>query len=385
MRKVALLLIFIAALAGSARAFHYDITLEEIPMMILGTDPTNASFYSFYNIANLGAMAYLDDQSFLKFRLKDTYFELYSTNDLYIDRLSCTYYSDSFGILAGRDYYAEGDGILIGNLADGLRANLNLLGLRERFYAYYSGLLPREINQFNMTLSDLLLTNGPQRIFGGIVLEGPGLAGESIGATFLYSADLSGNYSYDPVYIGLNGRTSLDENLAIEANVIGETGMLNQTTPILAYGGNIALYYLEGTGTKFGAMLKASLASGDNNSGSSYNEFDTYGQYNTGIVLGPKFANLFFAQLGFLVKTLGDNLTFNVSYYYFMRMTTNDSVNNFYDGSGYQVGDEISGNIIYNIDPNFMIFVTGGYFIEGDAFQNASDRFMFIAGADIKI
>ncbi len=385
MRKFVFLLVFLAALAGRAAAFNYDLTVEDIPMYIIGTDITNAAFYSFYNIANVGLQVYLEDQSYLKFRLKDTYFALLSTNSLYIDRLSYTYYSDYFGALLGRDYYVEGDGILIGNLADGLRASLNLLGIKERFYVYYSGILPKEINQFDMTLSDLVLSNGPNRIFGGAVLEGKGFLGESISASVLYSADLSANKLYNPLYIGLDYKTTIIGDLAAEANAVLETGMLDSSTSIFAYAGNIAAYYLGGEDFKYGLIAKFSLASGDNNSGKGYSEFDTFGQYNTGIVIGPKFANLMIAQAGFLIKALNDKITLNGTYFYFMRMTTSDNVNYFYDGSGYTVGSEISGALIYDIDPNLTVFLTGGYFIKGNAFEDTTDKYKFIGGVSVKI
>src|SRR5271157_780216 len=144
---------------------HFDVLVEDIPMMVLGTDTNDNSFYSFYNIANVGGILYFDDQTFIKARLKDTYFDLYKTNSIYVDRASFIYNAKPFGVMLGRDYYVEDDGILIGNLADGLKLDLSFLGLSERGYVYYSGFLPIEINQFQMTLPDLVLSNGPSRLF----------------------------------------------------------------------------------------------------------------------------------------------------------------------------------------------------------------------------
>jgi|GEM_PF-2294027 len=388
--KIIILLILMTAM-GSVPLYslYYDFTLEDLPMMVLATDVSNNSFYSFYNLANAGVKIYAEDQAYLKFRLKDAYFDLYHTNSLYVDRLSLTYSSADVSLLAGRDYYFEGDGILIGNLADGFKASLNFLGMSERFYLYYSGFLPVEINQFDMTASDLLLTNGPNRLFGGLILEKDGLGVESIGATVLYSQDMSSNNSYDPLYVGLNAKTSITANLVSSCNILGEFGNLSPTNSIQAFGGDIGFYYLAGSDVKYGFILKFSAATGNNNtntnSGQTYGQFNTFGQYDTGVVLTPMFANLVMAQAGAVLKAFKDHMTINANYYFLSRMTTNDSVNGFYDGSGYSIGDEISGRILYDIDPDFTIFIMGGYFIKGNAFSNEIPKYVLIGGVSIRI
>ncbi len=394
MKRLSILLLTVFLGYMPLFGFQFDFSLEDIPMMVLGMDTNDSSYYSFYNIANVGLKFYFEDQSFLKFRLKDTYFDFYKTNTLYVDRLSYTYNSDSFNLLAGRDYYVEGDGILIGNLADGLNLDLNLLGFSERLYvyysgAYYSGFLPIEINQFDMTYSDLILSNGPDRLFGGLELEKKGLGLESIGAVVLYSQDMSTNNSYNPIYFGINAKTSIIDSLVLSGNILGEAGNYTPSNSILAFGGNLGVYYLSGGDFKYGFIAKVSAATGNDNtntnSGQSYGQFDTFGQYNTGIILQPKLANMIMAQGGVLLKVLGDHLTLSVNYYYFTRMTTNDSVNGYYDGSGYSIGHEISGSVIYDIDPDFTIFITGGYFIKGDAFTDETNRFELIGGVSVHI
>ncbi len=365
-------------------SFNYNFSIEDLPMMVMGTDTTNAAFYSFYNIANVGLSLNFDDYSSVKFRLKDTYFDLLRTNDLYIDRLSFDYKGEAFGVLAGRDYFVEDDALLIGNLADGLKLNLNFLGLKERVYVYYSGLLPQEINQFDISTADLTLSNGPNRIFAGLALEKMGLLVESLGAVILYSKDLSTNNIYNPIYLGLNGKGTIVKGLIFQAAFISELGSLDASNSIVAFGGNAGLTYLSEGDVKWGLIGKLSLATGDS-PGGNYEQFDTFGNYNTGSVIGPKLANLFMVQAGFLVKALSDTLTFGANYYYLMRMTTNDSVNGFYDGKGTGVGNEISGSIIYDIDPNFSVFLTGGYFLKGDAFTDTTNKYKFIAGVRVKI
>jgi hypothetical protein len=240
-----------------------------------------------------------------------------------------------------------------------------------------------------MTASDLLLTNGPNRLFGGLILEKDGLGVESIGATVLYSQDMSSNNSYDPLYVGLNAKTSITANLVTSCNILGEFGNLSPSNSIQAFGGNIGFYYLTGSDVKYGFILKFSTATGNNNtntnSGQTYGQFNSFGQYDTGVVLTPMFANLVMAQAGAVLKAFKDHMTLNANYYFLSRMTTNDSVNGFYDGNGYSIGDEISGRILYDIDPDFTIFIMGGYFIKGNAFSNETPKYVVIGGVSIRI
>jgi hypothetical protein len=389
MKRLILLGILIGAVSVPLFGFHYDFSVEEIPMMAVGTDISNNSFYSFYNIANLGVKMYADDQTYLKFRLKDTYFDLYKTNSIYVDRLSITYFGDDFGAQLGRDYYVEGDGILIGNLADGIKGGANLLGLSARAYVYYSGFLPIEVNQFQITPSDLVLSNGPSRLFAGIDIEKKGLGIESVGLIALYSQDLSTNNSYNPVYIGINAKSTIFDDLVIAGTIIGEFGNLSPSNAIQAFGGNLGAYYLTGGDFKYGFVLKFSAATGNNNTntggGQADGQFDTFGQYVTGVVVDPKLADMVMAQAGGLIKASGDHLTFTLNYYYYTRMTTNDSVNGFYTGSGYKIGQEISGGCIYDIDPDLTVFVTGGYFITGDAFADTTPKYLVLGGVSVRI
>jgi len=386
MKKLTLVIFIflILTVAGKGYSFHYDFSIEDIPMMIMGTDVTNASFYSFYNIANLTLKLYFSDQTMLKFRLKDTYFDLQKTNNFYIDRLSLYYREEGFGLIAGRDFFIENDGIIIANLADGLKLDLNLLQMKERIYVYYSGLLPMEINQFEMGIYDLQLTNGPQRLFMGLALEKTGLLTESMSLLLLYSMDVSTNKYYNPFYAGLNIRESINAPLSVEANLVCEAGNVDNSNSILAFGGDAGIVYLSKGELTWGGLLKFAIATGEGE-GNNTEQFRSFGLYNTGFVLNPYFSNLFMIQAGLILKALEESLSVNLNYYYMSRMSTNDTVYGFYDGKGNSIGNEISGSVVYNLDANFSLFLHAGYFMIGDAFTSTANRYKVFSGISIKL
>lgn len=363
-------------------------------MYIIGLDNDARPFGSFFNIANLGLNLNLNDDLGLKFRLKDTFFGLTNSaiaasnqNKLYIDRLSVFYNSEIVNILAGRDIFFENDGMLIGNLADGANLDFNLLGFKEKAYVYYSGLLPKDINQFSADLFDSTNTSGASRLSMGLVIQKFGVLTKSISLMGLYSMDMSTNKYFNPFYAALmsDGILAIPQ-LTYNVTAALEMGSITSNMNIFAWAGNLSLLYLL-VEDPFKLVLvgQFAMASGNGtNSTNTFYGFDSFGKFNTGYVLNPNFSNLWFIRLGAAAKLLEDHLSVSLDYYYISRMSTNDTVNGYYNGTNAQIGNEFSGSANYEIDPSFSVFANAGILVGNLSITNKTTVYKINVGAAVK-
>lgn len=397
LKAFVLLAVLTALPAVRGFSFHYNFSVEEIPMYLVGMDRDARGFGSFFNIANLGLNLYLNDDIGLKFRLKDTFFGLTNSgitvsnqNQLYIDRLSLFFNSDIVNIVAGRDVYFENDGMLIGNLADGANLNFNLLGFKEKLFVYYSGLLPKDVNQFSADVYDATNASGANRLNVGLVLQKYGFLTKSISLMGLYSMNMFTNQYFNPFYAALmSDGTIVIPQLTYNVTAALEFGTLASNTNIFAWAGNLSLIYLVmEEPVKIALFGQFSLASGsDTNAATTYYGFNSFGKFNTGYVLNPDFSNLLMFRLGVAVKMLDDHLDMKANYYYLTRMTTNDtlsSMNSGYDGTNAQIGHELSGTVNYEIDPNFSVFASGGYLFGNLSITNKPNIYKLSVGAAVR-
>jgi len=389
MKKILAILILIFS-ANMARAWYFDAGVDEIPLMIVGVDNQTNAFYSFFNIANLRLNFNVNDKIGLKFRLKDTYLALSNasqpngTNKLYIDRLNAFYKSANLNVLVGRAVFSEGDGMVLGNLADGLRVSANLFGFYQRIYALYSGLLPVDVNAYNVGSQDQ--ANGAQRLQAGLVLEKYGLLIRSIGLSYFYSKDLSTNQShYNPQFIGLNAIGNIGDHFSLGANFYYSFGEAATNVTISSFAFNL------GAQLKFSPALallaRISYASGDDTNTTTIREnFNGFGIYHTGIVLVPDFSNLLMFNVGVSSKLLKNRLNLGLGLYFMSRPSLDDSLNGFYTGTGATIGTEISASAVWNFDPNMSVLLTGGYFIKDNAFAAGEKNiYKFIGGLKFKL
>lgn len=358
--------------------------------MIVGANPQNVGFYTFYNIANLNIKLNVNDQLGLKFRLKDTYIALTNSgisnqNNLYIDRLSLFYHDDFFHVVAGRDLFYEKSGILIGNLADGLMFSTGLLGMKQRVYLYYSGLLPREINQFNMDAFDT--NTGGNRLSAGIVLEKYGFLGQALSLTFLSGFDLSTNQQYYPLFLALDNSGAIAGNLVYTASLISQFGSVHgATNALFGWAGNVKLGYLLLEESKIGFSAEFSFATGDDTSTTNVVErFNALGRYAPSFVLNPEFANLWLLKFGASGKFFDEKLSVKVNYLALSRLTTNDTVNGFYNTSGFFIGNELNLFVDWQFDPSLSLFLSAGALFGGDARSNKTNETKLIVGGSIQI
>ena len=393
MKKILTILLLVLT-AGIARAWYFDAGVDEIPLIVSGYDsthPTNSSsaFYSFFNVANLRFNFNINDQIGLKFRLKDTYFALSNaatpggTNKIYIDRLNAFYKSDILSVLLGRAIFAEDDGIVLGNLADGLKASANLFGFHQRLYALYSGLLPVDINPYNVSSQDQ--ADGAKRFQAGLVLEKYGLLIRSMTLRYFYSKDVSTNKNpYNPQFLGLSAIGAVGHQFSWGINAYYSFGQFSTNKTLSALAGNISAQLKF---SKSVALLaRVTYASGDQPSTNTVESFRSFGVYYTGMVLAPKLSDLLMFNVGVSSRLADDQLQLGLGAYFMTRPSTNDTQSGLYTANGATIGTEISGNASWELDPNITVLLTGGYFIKGNAFDSKeNDLFKLIAGVKIKL
>ncbi len=399
MKKITLIIIpFLLLIISNAYGFYYTFGIEDIPIQLITADISNNPYGGLINIANASADLYLSDNLSLKFRFKDVFMNappagVTNTNYFYADRLSVEYNGENFGALVGRDLYLENNGILIGNMADGARLSANFLGLKERIYAYDSGIpgtMPTGVNQFYIQSVDSVLSNGPQRFVAGGVVEALGLLNKSVSGTILYSMDLSTNKLFNPLYIGLNAEGTIIPSLTFTIAGIYELGSYDTNISLSGWAIDAGLQYLTGDDIKFGLTGELAIASGDNtNSTNVYEGFKAYGKYSTGLVEGLDFSNLFLIRVGIISRLFEDHLSLKIDYIYSIRMSTNNESDivsmNSYSSNGQVVGNEVDGTLNWDFDPNISLFANIGYFIPGNAYISTTNQYKLLAGISLKI
>lgn len=394
LRSFAVTVLLVAA-AGIAKghALYWDFGVEEIPMFLIGMDKDARGFYSFFNILNAEASLNLEDNFGIRGRLKYTFFGMTNVNTsnqnnqhhIYPDRLNVYYNSDFISVLAGRDIFLENNGLVIGNLADGLKLQFNFLGMKEKLFVYYSGLLPADLNQFSADIMDMTNGLGASRLSAGLVLQKMGLLTRSLSLLGLFSMDMTTNRMFNPFYLALYADGSIIPRLTYNVTAAMELGSVTNGNNIFGWGGDATLIYVFEDPFKFGFTGEFAIASGDSTgTTNTFEGFNTFGRFNTGYVLYPDFSNLMFFRLGGFVKLLDDHLGISLNYYFMTRLSTNDTVNGFYDGTNAMVGNEFSGSVNYEFDPNFSVFLSAGYLFGNQSITNKPSIYKLAAGAAVK-
>ena len=227
--------------------------------------------------------------------------------------------------------------------------------------------------------------DGADRLTAAFGIEKLGLIGKSIGATVLYSIDLSTNNVFNPLIFQLNAQGLIMTKLGYNINVLYETGTMAKTSTISAYAGTADFYYQLMNSPSLGVFAGMAIASGDNTNDLIYTRFNSFGIYPAGFVLVPDFSNIFFLKAGLNCGLLDNTLNFNLKYYFFGRPEPSDTMNGLYPASGFIIGHELSLGVNYDFDPNFGLFLNGGYFIKGDVFADTINIYRIISGIAIKI
>jgi hypothetical protein len=388
-----ILLLFISA---GSYAFYYNFNVEEIPMQFISADVSNKMYGGFINIVNVGASANFNDNINFRIRIKDSFRSIppvgiTNTNTLYMDRFSFNYRSDMMNILAGRDLFLENNGLIIGNMADGVQVGLGYFNLKERLYILHSGLpgtMPKDVNQFYMSSYDYESTNGPERFTGGLVMEKMGLIGKSLSVMCVYSMDLTTNNIYNPLTLGVTAEGSIIPALSYAGGFYFQAGSMTSNTSISAWAFDASFIYMTGDAIKYGGTAELAIGSADStNTTNSYEGFNYFGQYNFGFVKSRKLQNLIAFKIGGIGKLLEDTLSLKLDYIYTMRMSTNDYINtvlNSYTSNGTYVGSEVDLTANYAVDPNLSLFATCGFFLKGSAYESTTNDYKIIAGASLK-
>lgn len=369
MRLAVLLLFGLAPL----HAVYFDFGIIETPMMVLGTDTDNNEFYSFFNLAQFRASLNINDSIAFRFRLTDTYLSLSNsshpqgTNKIYIDRLNFHVSTDAFRMDLGRELFTEGEGMVLANLSDGLQLSTRLLGFEQRAYIMYSGLIPQDVNDFNVTSPDR--AEGSRRLQTGLYLEKYGLLLRSLSLGYLYSADLNTNNTehYNPHFLSLNLNGKAGKMVSYTANLAYGLGTFGSNVTVSSLGLDLQLRIA--FSQFFAVQARFAYASGDQASTTnSYETFNALGVYNTGLILVPDFANLVLSHLAVSSSLLQEKMVLSLNLLYLNRATADDTLNGFYSDSGTYIGTEFSAAASWRLDPNLTLFVTGGKFWKGNAF-----------------
>ncbi len=402
MKKVLILLILITAGFTQLRAAYFDFGISDTPMLIGGRDRLNNVTYFFFNYAQFRASLNFNDNFSIRFRLTDT-FSMYTnsyvsnstasvfTNKIYVDRLFLKFTSDKFKFTLGREIFSEADGMVLGNLSDGLQLSGRLLGLEERAYVMYSGLLPQDVNQFNVTAMDR--TEGSKRLQTGLYLEKYGILVRSMSLGYLYSADISTNTQlYSPHFLSLNLNGDAGKIVSYSGSFTYGLGTFGSNVNISALAFDVQLK------VKFNPMLsmlvRFAYASGENTNSTTTNSYERYnalGIYNTGQILVPDFANLILTHLALNASLLNEKLNLGLNLLYLNRPSTSDSLNGFYTGTGSYIGTEVSLGAVWRFDPNISLLLNTGYFWRenSDAFLAGSndrrDIYKIIAGIQFNL
>lgn len=394
MKKIFIL--FLALLfSGVVRSYavYFDIGVSEIPIYIVGVDAADKGFVSFFNVANLRASLNFSDDFAIRFRLTDTYLGLTNslhpttgTNKLYVDRLYLKYTSDQFGITLGRDVYSEFGGIVLGNLSDGLFLKSRLASFEQRAYLMYSGLVPQDVNDFNVTSEDQ--ANGSERLQTGIILEKHGVLIRSLSLGYLYSADMSTNTNagtYNPSFLSLNATGKFGSIVQYGLNLVYGLGQYSTNVSIsaLAFDVQLQLQF----SPQLAVITRVAYAGGDDTNTAPSENYNALGVYQTGQILVPDFSNLLLFHLGVAGNLLQEKLQLGLNLFYMTRPSVGDSVGGFYTGSGSQVGQELSASASWKLDPNITVLASGGLFWKGDAFLATalSPLYKVIAGVQFRL
>jgi hypothetical protein len=272
---------------------------------------------------------------------------------MYFDRANFYLNANKLSILAGRSLFVDGDGLVVGGVADGLMLKTGFLNMTERFYALYSGFLPKDVNPFDANTFDDL--NGAERLMAGLSIQKMGLLIKSIALKYFYTTDLSTNATdtnslYTPMYGALEFSGMIKNFIGFGGNFVYAFG--GGAAPISAFAFDVKTYVQIKALANTEFKLRYSYASG-NADGGKNESFKSFGYYDTGFVLNPEFSNLSMFKAGVTSRFWGGRVYFNVNYYYLSLLNDFDRVNNFYDGTGVKVGSEISGSL--NIRPTLTL------------------------------
>lgn len=402
MKKFWMAFCFLAVFSGAnANAFYYDFIIEETPAMIvapansLGVSTNQAAYYTFFNALNLKATANFSDDFKIVARGKDTFISMTNAsilmtnrNRLYLDRAYLDFYSDEVSVKAGRALFVEGNGLLLGNVADGLSVRTSFLSMNQRLFAAYSGFLPSDLNEFNANLMDVV--EGGKKLTLGLSLEKIGWGMKSLSVKCFYTTDLSDqiltNATTEAYTFSLGLEREFGSDMSLSFDGFYEMGTAIHTNGIdvdlSAFAFDLSFVYI--LNESLGFLVSGSYASGEDGSG-KFNRFSTFGYKDTGYVLIPEFANLLMAKAGAVGSFMENELTATLFYYYFRRNSAADSVQSSYDGSGSTIGHEISASVEYDFDPNIGVFLDGGFFMKGDAFSEEESIYKLIGGLTIKL
>lgn len=388
MKKPLVILSLLTLLTAGAHAVSFDIDVQEIPVMVFGMDSLNNTFGTFMNIATATAKFNINDSIGFQFRVKDTYIHLTNEtrtnrNQISIDRANFFFNANKISILAGRSLFIDGDGLLVGGIADGLMVKTGFLNMTERFFVLYSGFLPDDVNPFDANTFDAL--NGAERLMAGLSVQKMGLLIKSVALKYFYTMDLSTNANntntlYSPMYAAFEFSGMIKNFIGYGGNFVYAFG--GGAAPISAFAFDVKAYIQLKALANTSVSVRYSYASG-NADGGANESFKSFGYYDTGFVLNPEFCNLSMIKAGVTTRLWGGRVFLNANYYYLSLLNDFDRVDNFYDGTGTKAGSEVSGSLNIRLDANIVVFVNAGIFLKNDAFSTNANVHKVVTGVQL--
>ncbi|OHD56146.1 MAG: hypothetical protein A2014_01235 [Spirochaetes bacterium GWF1_49_6] len=377
-------------------SLYFDWSLRDSLNYIYFAPSTNTNSTSAMLINNAGLYfnLYLDDKKYLSFGLSDYY--MYSgtngTNQIFIDKLFVNYTGDNIQFILGRNYFKKMSGLVIAGKGDGLNFKAVLFGTEIDLLVLYYGLLPNLINSFEFNPEDQI--QGAQRYTGGITISRYDLIGEKLSMGFFYCFDTTTNNTrYQPFFIELYNMGSFSADAGYRFSAIYQGGQ-NEGATISAFGTMFDFLLKITSVPKAGMIFSVGYSTGGSGRTNTYpignttsqdTLFYSPGYVDTGIVLFPKFSNLFLLKLSGFIG-FGNVFTINVNALMLNKAVadcpisdTGANLTNSY------VGTELSILMKAHLDYSMDLILSAGVFLKGEAYSDQSLMMKIYSGVNIKI
>lgn len=236
----------------------------------------------------------------------------------HIDYAYGTFDLRPLSIKAGKFYFDLGQGIALGDVADGAEFTYNFSRARLKTFFAQS-----RIRQHDIDTSIPGFDKKSKRYFYGLEYSTSPLKEQNAYSYLLIQRDKTGeepvdpghSFSYDSQYLGLGVRGRLFERVSYWWEGVGETGTsfiydTNEKKDILAWASVFALSYDPDIYTHPSFYFKYAYGSGDKDRASVTNTVDGnsegrdsnflyFGFLPTGYALAPQLSNLYFFKTGF--------------------------------------------------------------------------------------
>lgn len=373
---------------------YFDWSLRDSFTYVNFAPSTNTSSEMYINNAGFYFNLYLDDKKYLSFGLSDYLMNSTGTwsNQIFIDKLFVNYTGESLQFVLGRNYFKKNSGAVIAGKGDGLNFRAVLLGTEIDLLVLYYGLLPNLINSFEFNPEDQI--QGTARYSGGVTFSRYDIIGEKLSLGFFYSFDTTlTNTQYQPFFLELFNMGSFSADAGYRLSAIYQGGQ-NQNATISSFGAIFDFLLKISGAPKVGLVFSVGYSTGDADRNSTYpsgntNSQDTLfyspGFVDTGIVLFPKFSNLFLLKLSGFIG-FGNVFTINVNAVMLNKAVAEGAISDpGADLPNPYIGTELSILLKAHIDYSMDLIFSTGVFLKGDAYSDTSLMFKLFSGVNVKI